>query len=216
MNIRICTFLVAFFLAGCQSFPDKLQLDDTNQLVTYEDASSKAEQVKGKMVRWGGVIAKVENKADSTVFEMVYYPLNGYGRPISGEESIGRFRIRVNGFMDPMVYQVGRLMTFTAQLNGLETGLVGEHEYVFPTADVSAYYLWKNVQRVSVSGVHIWPHQFGYGYGGLYQNWYYPRHYRRNVIIRGSSSSNSNRVKSIRPSGATHYPKPVNTKRTER
>ena len=213
MNIRICTFLVALFLVGCQSFPDKLHLDDTNPLVTYEDASSRAEQVKGKVLRWGGAIAKVENKPDSTVFEMVYYPLNGYGRPNSGEESMGRFRIHVKGFMDPMVYQLGRLMTFTAELNGLETGLVGEHEYVFPTANVKAYYLWKNVQRINVSAVHALPYQ--YWYGG-FQNWYYPRHYNRNVIIRNSSGNNNHRVKSTRPSGATNYPKPVNTKRTER
>lgn len=206
MNIRLSTLLVALLMAGCSTFPDKLQLEDTTQLVIYEDASSKAEQVKGKMLRWGGAIAKVENKPDSTVFEMVYYPLNGYGRPISGEESMGRYRIHVNGFMDPMVYQVGRLMTFTAELNGLEKGLVGEHEYVFPTANVEAYYLWKNVQRIDISGVHIWPHQYWYGH--------YPRPYRRGLYIRGSSSSHGN--KSPRPSGVTTYPKPLKTQREEK
>jgi outer membrane lipoprotein len=213
MNIRICTILIALFLVGCSTFPDKLQLDDTTQLISYEDAASKAEQVKDKMLRWGGAIAKVENKPDYTVFEMVYYPLNSYGRPVSGEESMGRFRVRVNGFMDPMVYQVGRLMTFTALLNGLEKGLVGEHEYVFPTASVEAYYLWKNVQRIDVSGVQLWPYHY---WNSGFQNWNYPRHYRRNVIIRGSGVNNGNKVKSSRPSGATSYPKPVNTKRIER
>ena len=213
MNIRLCTLLAALFLAGCSSFPDKLQVDDTTQLVIYEDAASKAEQVKGKMIRWGGAIAKVENKPDSTVFEMDYYQLNGYGRPIAGEESMGRYRIHVKGFMDPMVYQVGRLMTFTAQLNGLEEGMVGEHKYIFPTADVSAYYLWKNAQRIDIGRVHVWP----------YQHWYinHPRPYHRGVIIRGSVGTNgSNSTRSsgnaTRPSGVINYPKPVNTKRTER
>ena len=59
MNIRICTLLVAMFLVGCSTFPDKLQVDDSNQLVTYEDAASKAEQVKGKILRWGGVLSDV-------------------------------------------------------------------------------------------------------------------------------------------------------------
>ena len=213
MNIRMCTLLGALLLAGCSSFPDKLHLEDTTQLVIYEDAASKAEEVKGKMLRWGGAIAKVENKPDSTIFEMVYYPLNGHGRPISGEESMGRFRIRVNGFMDPMVYQVGRLMTFTGELNGLEKGLVGEHEYVFPAADVKAYYLWRDVQRINVTGVHAWPNQ--YWYGG-FQNWYYPRHYRRNLIIHGSHVNSSQGAKSAPSSGAKNFSKPVNTKRIER
>jgi outer membrane lipoprotein len=212
MNNRIYTLLVALFLVGCSTFPDKLQLDGNTQLITYEDAASKAEQVKGGMLRWGGTIAKVENKPDSTIFEMVYYPLNGYGKPISGDDSTGRFRISVNGFMDPMVYEVGRLMTFTAQLDGLETGLVGEHEYVFPTATVDAYYLWKNVQRVNVSGVYAFPHQY---YNSGFSSWYYPRHYRRNVFIRGSTGNNRS-IKSTRASSATDYQRPVSTKRVER
>ena len=126
---------------------------------------------------------------------------------------MGRFRVRVNGFMDPMVYQVGRLMTFTAQLNGLEKGLVGEHEYVFPTASVEDYYLWKNVQRIDVSRVQLWPYHY---WNSGFQNWNYPRHYRRNVMIRRSGVNNGHNVKSPRPSGATNYPKPVNTKRIER
>jgi outer membrane lipoprotein len=208
MNIRICTLLAALFLSGCSTFPDKLRLDDTSQLITYEDAASNAERVKGKMLRWGGAIAKVENKPDSTVFEMVYYPLNGYGRPVSSKESIGRYRIIVNGFMDPMVYQVGRLMTFTGQLSGLEKGLVGEHEYVFPTATVEAYYLWENVQRVNVSGVQVWPSRYWYGH--------YPRPYHRSLIIRSSSGNNHHRVQSTRPNGVKNYSKPINIKKTEK
>lgn len=49
MNIRICTLLAAVFLFGCSNFPDKLQVDDTTQLITYEDAASKAEQVLGDL-----------------------------------------------------------------------------------------------------------------------------------------------------------------------
>lgn len=204
MNIRIYALLGTLLLAGCATFPEKLQLEDTTQLVIYEDAASKAEEVKGKMLRWGGAIAKVENKPETTVFEMVYYPLTSYGRPIASEESMGRFRVHVNGFMDPMVYQVGRLMTFTAKLNGLEKGLVGEHEYVFPTANVEAYYLWKNVQRIDISSVHVWPHEYWYGF--------YPRRYNRSLIIRSSnrnSGSSSNKGNSSRPSGAATLPKPV-------
>jgi outer membrane lipoprotein len=204
MNIRISTLLVALFLAGCSTFPNKLSVEDESVLVSYEDASSKGEQVKGGIVRWGGAIAKVENKPDFTVFEMVYYPLSSYGRPVSADESMGRFRIRVNGFMDPMVYQVGRLMTFTAELNDLESGLVGEHEYVFPTATSKSYYLWKNVQRVDVSGVYLWNQG--------YWNGYYPRPYRRSLFISGSINSSNRKGSSPRP---VSYPKPVNTKRME-
>lgn len=208
MMNRIAVLLGALLLAGCATFPDKIQVEDPSVLVSYEDASAQSEQVKGKTLRWGGAIAKVENKPDSTVFEMVYYPLNSYGRPVSADESMGRFRIHVNGFMDPMVYQVGRLMTFTGELNGLENGLVGEHDYVFPTAISKAYYLWKDVQRVNVTGVHLWHQDYWFGH--------YPRPYNRRFFIRASGNRSGSKVKSTRPAGVTNYPKPVKTKRSDK
>ncbi|MEP2653145.1 MAG: Slp family lipoprotein [Paraglaciecola sp.] len=200
MNIRVSVLLLAMFVTGCASFPEALQMEDDSQLVSYQDAASKAEQVKGRTIRWGGAIAKIENKSESTVLEMVHYPLTAYGKPISRDESIGRYRITINGFMDPMVYQVGRLMTFTAELNGLEEGLVGEHNYVFPSATALQHHLWKNIQRVNISSVSIWPHGFGFGYG------YHSRGFHNRVILRGSTNTNK---KGVRPSGATTLPKPV-------
>jgi outer membrane lipoprotein len=197
MYIKVSMLLVAFWLGGCSTIPENLQVTDGTNLVSYQDAASKAEQVKGQTARWGGVIAKVENKADSTMLEMVYYPLRSYGRPISGDESMGRFRVYVNGFMDPMIYQKGRSMTFTGELTGLEDGLVGEHKYVFPSMSSSAYHLWKNVQNVDVTRIHVWPYDYWHGW--------YPRPYHRRLIIRGSSSSHSGKASS---SGSTK-PKPI-------
>jgi outer membrane lipoprotein len=208
MVIRLSMLLGALLLAGCSTFPDKIKVADTNALVSYEDASSQAEQVKGKMVRWGGAIAKVENKAESTVFEMVYYPLNGYGRPVSDDESMGRFRMTVNGFMDPMVYKVGRLMTFTGELGELQKGSVGEHAYVFPSAQVKGYYLWKNVQRIDVSAVSLWHQDYWHGY--------YPRPYHRRYFIRATNNTSRQDNGVTRPAGITTYPKPVSTQRAEK
>jgi outer membrane lipoprotein len=208
MFIRVSLLLTTIMLAGCSTFPEKLQVEDTSQLVSYQDAASKAEQVKGQTIRWGGAIAKVVNKAESTVLELVYYPLTGYGKPISGDESMGRFRIHVNGFMDPMVYRVGRLMSFTAQLTDLEEGLVGEHKYIYPTANVKAYHLWKNIQRIDINRVHVWPSSYWYGH--------YPRPYHRGFIIRGSVGNSSHKVNNSRPSGATTLPKPVRVRQDRR
>ena len=206
MNIRVCTLLSALLLAGCSTFPDKLKLEDNVQLASYQQATSNAEQVKGKLLRWGGAIAKVENKPNKTIFEMVHYPINNFGKPNSQAESTGRFRVEVEGFMDPMVYQIGRLMTFTGELNGLEKGLVGEHEYTYPVANVKGYHLWKNVQRIDINSFHAWP----------YQHWYYPRHYRRNVMIRNTNRSASQRGKVLRPQRVTNYSKPIKTRREEK
>ena len=195
---RAFMLLVALWLTGCSTIPEQLEVADGTNLLSYQDAASKSDQVLGHTVRWGGVIANIKNMPEMTMLEMVYFPLRAYGRPVAGDESIGRFRVFVSGFMDPMVYKVGRSLTFTGQFTGLQEGLVGEHKYVFPTVQSTAYHLWQEIQRVDISGVHIWPYDFwhhGYGFG---------RPYRSRIIIRGSSSKN------YAPSGGTTLPKPVN------
>jgi outer membrane lipoprotein len=192
---RAIMLLVILWLTGCSNIPEQIQLAEDTNLLSYQDAASKSELVSGQTARWGGVIAKIENKPEMTVIEMVYYPLKSYGRPVSRDESIGRFRVYVNGFMDPMVYNVVLSVTFTGEFSGLEEGLVGEHKYVFPTIQSSGYHLWQQIQRVDISGIHMWP--YDYWHRG------YPRPYHRRIIIHGSSTNN------FAPKGGTTLPKPV-------
>ncbi|NCP64423.1 MAG: Slp/YeaY family lipoprotein [Paraglaciecola sp.] len=198
MNKKFAVIILTMLAVGCSTIPDKIEVPEGTALVSYETAASQADTVKGQTARWGGVIAKVENKAESTLLEVVYYPLRSYGRPVSADESIGRFRVYVQGFMDPMVYKVGRSMTFTGEFVGIEEGLVGEHKYMFPTLQSSAYYLWKEVSEVDISSVHVWPYDYWYGW--------YPRPYYRGVYIRGSHHAPL-------PSGSSTKPKPVKVER---
>ena len=199
MYKQISMFFIVLLVSGCATVPEKIQFPEGTQLVSYESAASQAESNKGKKARWGGVIAKIENKAEQTVLEVVFYPLKSNGRPVSGDESIGRFRAYVGGFMDPMVYKVGRTMTFAGDFSGLEDGLVGEHKYVFPTLQASSYYLWQDIQQVDVTSVHVWPYDYWYGM--------YPRPYYRGIYIRSPGRS--------LPAGAATKPQPVKVERSK-
>jgi outer membrane lipoprotein len=203
MYIKISMLLAALWLSACSTLPENIQLPADTNMVSYQQAASQSEQRVGQIVRWGGVIAKIENQADATMLEVVYYPLKSYGKPVSGDESIGRFRVYVKGFMDPMVYQQGRSMTFTGELKGVEEGLVGEQKYVFPTIESSAYHLWQKVQRVDVIGIHMWPHS--------YWNNGFARPFHHRVIIRNSHSPHQ--AKSNQ--GPTTKPRPVSRPATE-
>ena len=116
--------------------------------------------------------------------EVVHFPLRSYGRPSTKGQSIGRFRVYVNGFLDPVVYEQGKAVTFVGEARGVENGSVGELEYVFPVMDATGYYLWKDIQQVDVSMIYMGPHWgYGYGYG-------FPYHTRHRVYIRSENSSN--------------------------
>ena len=175
-------------LSGCASFPEPVQLPPESPTVTYEQAAMDIEGNKGMLAQWGGVIASIENQSEKTLLEVVYHPLRNYGRPLLNKESVGRFRVYVNGFLDPMVYQRGRTVTFSGTLIGLEEGLVGEHNYFYPTLEAKGYYLWEDVERIEVSTFSVWPMHIRGGwrypwYGRWYGDWH-PYSLNRTIIRR--------------------------------
>ncbi|MDO6839765.1 Slp family lipoprotein [Paraglaciecola chathamensis] len=188
MYTKIGFLFVTMWLAGCSTLPEQIQLPEQTNLITYQEAASKSKDVLGQKARWGGVIARVENKPNDTLIEMVYYPLRSYGRPLQSDESIGRFRVYVNGFLDPMVYKKGRTMTFTGDFVRLEKGMVGEHEYVFPTLASSGYYLWKEIQQVDVNMISVWPYDY-WRYG------WYNRPFHNRLFIRNTHRTRSSPAK---------------------
>ncbi|GGD63788.1 Slp family lipoprotein [Lacimicrobium alkaliphilum] len=215
---RLLIVAMVLGMAGCSTIPEPIQLEDESNLLSYQQVSASPEQTRGAKVRWGGVIARVDNLKQNTRLEVLSYPLKSYGRPITSDDSAGRFRVYIDGFVDPMVYKAGRLLTVIGEAGGSESGSVGEHEYVFPVVNASGYHMWKNIDRVSVSG-------FGVGMGtwpGYYSSWYgwhlWPYHQR--VIIRSKNSKgnivpSSGSVNNSRPK-ANRSPSPARAQRPAR
>lgn len=200
MNFKAFFGTAVLLLSGCAVVPDAIQVADEAQLINYQQAAAAPVASQDKTARWGGVIAEIENLPDATLLEMVHYPLRAYGKPLVSDESIGRFRVYVDGFLDPMVYEKGRSITFTGKVLGTEEGLVGEHNYVFPTLKADGYHLWRNVQQIDVTTLHVWPYYRHHGYG-----WPYGGYYRHRVILRdghkrGTSSAPVNDKPSRPPS----------------
>ena len=193
MFARISFLLFVALLSGCAAIPESIQVADEAQLIPYQQAAAEPDKSKNRKVRWGGVIAKIENLPDKTKLELVHYPLRSYGRPLVGDQSVGRFRVYVDGFLDPMVYEQGRAITFTGTVMDTEEGAVGEHQYLFPTLNAEGYHLWKDIQRVEIT-THTWPYNHWYGYYGYRM---FPVHQR--VIIKSSGNRRTNSTGSQNP-----------------
>lgn len=100
----------------------------------------------GARVRWGGVIANIENKKDETWLEIVERDLDRRGRPRGNDRSTGRFLARVPGFLEPTSYAQGRLVTVSGALEPNQTRRIGEHDYTFAVVAVHEHYLWPKQQ----------------------------------------------------------------------
>ncbi len=119
----------------------------------------------GSAVRWGGVISKVENRADQTWVEIVRHKLRHNGKPGTDGNSDGRFIASFTGFVDPLVYQVDRPLTVVGVIDGNIKRPIGAYDYTFPIVKVGGSYLWKAVTEVRV------PYYPG-------PQWYYGFHFK--------------------------------------
>ncbi len=196
--------VIALLLAGCSSMPSHLELPKGASLITYDDVVATPEQHQGKLTRWGGIIADVQNTNAGTWFEVLYYPLTSSGRPSVGPRSRGRFKAYFNSFMDPMEFEVGRAITFTGRIKASESGKVGEADYRFPVLAAKDFQLWKDRSVVDVTTIHFggyWGHHW-YGWHGSAM---FPV-YRRTVVHYDKSPGFNNQSRSSK-SKATPAPK---------
>jgi len=157
--------VVLMLLSACTSLsPDKDAVPGEAETVNVataqqdpglpllQDASLDSLPMHGEghqVVRWGGSIVRVENLADQqTLLEIVSRPLRRNGRPVHNDRTYGRFLARVPEFLDPVIVEDGRDITFVGSLVARQQGNVGRAEYVFPVLDAQTYTYWKKPVEV--------------------------------------------------------------------
>jgi outer membrane lipoprotein len=179
--IFVC--LLGSLFIGCANIPASLVVSEETPLTNFTNVRANADSEVGKIARWGGVIAKVENNADNTMLEVVHFPLTSSTRPKKKDQTQGRFRLYFSGLLDPIIYKEGRSITVLGEITPTESGKIGEHEYNYPVLKASYVHLWKDIQRVDIRVSHN-PHWYSPSY------WHYPApYYPRTVVVHKRSPS---------------------------
>lgn len=112
---RLFLVLVAAFgLSACSSLPEELNAS-TEQVVTDYKAFAESQGELTNDVRLGGIIAKVDNFKDKTRLEIVNLPINKSGKPDIDQEPTGRFAVYFDGYLEPVAFSQGRLVTIVAK-----------------------------------------------------------------------------------------------------
>jgi outer membrane lipoprotein len=163
-------------MTACNTVPQTIQ--GNYQPLSVQEARALKDS---PMVRWGGIIAKVENQNNQSVIEIVAKPLNASARPEDVDASGGRFLAIIPDFIDPVVYEKGREITVVGQLSDMIEGKVGEMNYLYPVVRVTGHYLWK--KRPLVKEVHYWGATYWPAFPHSY--YHYP-HWRYFPINKGS------------------------------
>ncbi|WP_297481374.1 Slp family lipoprotein [uncultured Photobacterium sp.] len=143
---------ILVFMVGCANLPATLITKSKDPITDLMVILQHPQASQGKDVRLGGVIASIRNEQQQTRIEIVAMPLTTDGRPILHTQPQGRFIAYVDGFLEPIEYAKGRLLTIAGQFSGDELGKIGQHPYIFPVVQVSGKQLWKVQQQVLLNG----------------------------------------------------------------
>ncbi|CAB4242636.1 Starvation-inducible outer membrane lipoprotein [Methylacidimicrobium sp. AP8] len=98
---------------------------------------------RGRLVILGGKIVQIQNRKNSTVLEIVQRPLGGDQRPLSTNQSGGRFLAVTAKFLDPSIYKRGREVTVAGRVSGVQPGTIGKRSYSYPVISISQIHLWQ-------------------------------------------------------------------------
>ncbi|KHT63025.1 starvation-inducible protein [Photobacterium gaetbulicola] len=145
---KLIVGLLAATMIGCAAVPESLRTDSENPITDVTALSDPAGQELGLAVRLGGVIAAVDNGEHQTRLEIVAMPIGRDAKPKLGSKTQRRFVAYVDGFLEPMEYHPGRLISVAGQVGGEEEGRVGEYLYRFPVVAASGTQLWQVKQEV--------------------------------------------------------------------
>ncbi|MCG7495808.1 Slp family lipoprotein [Vibrio sp. Of7-15] len=152
MKPLIIATLSLFILSACSSLPTGLQSRAENPIVDYQDLASgvRADESVVFDVRLGGVIASIDNMADKTRIEIVNLPLTSSGKPDIKQEPNDRFIAYVDGFLEPVSYAEGRLITVVGTSAGYENNKVGEYSSTVPVIEAYGHQLWRVEETVII------------------------------------------------------------------
>lgn len=155
---RVTAASLAGLLAACSTSPFEPEAADVASLGPG-DALSAPERT-GAEVIWGGRVVGITNAAGYTEIEMLALPLDRSDRPRDRAEGGVRFVIRHPGFLEPMNYAPGRLVTALGRFSGIEPRSVGEFDIDQPVLESRRIELWPDDDSRRDSGLN-----FGIGVG---------------------------------------------------
>lgn len=120
----------------------------------------------GKVVSWGGQVIETRNLETFTELEILGYPLDPCGRPVTQGQPLGRFLVRHHGYLEPMDYRAGRQVTVTGRITEVTEGQVGDTRLRFPILQESVIRLWPQQQTPGALSARPTRPLFSIGIGG--------------------------------------------------
>ncbi|HAD04193.1 MAG: hypothetical protein A2091_09510 [Desulfuromonadales bacterium GWD2_61_12] len=159
--------LLLLLLTACSHVIGRPSLDAVTPDLVLAAVKADPAAHAGQILLLGGVILDNAPGANLSTLEIYSWRLDRYGEPVAVDEAAGRFLATSERFLDPALYQPGRLVTLTARVDGHELRPLGELTYDYPLLRIVELYLWRN------------PYPYRSGYLSPWYYYYGPTWYQR-------------------------------------
>lgn len=164
-------------LQGCSNLPVQIENPPAIDL-KYREVNEAFNRHINMPVRWGGTIIEVENEENATRIQILYYPLDGSGRPQPDKPNEGRFIVESLKFLDPAVYRKDSKITVFGLLNRQTERKIGNKTLKLPVITIQTLYLWPELKYDPYQNTYP-PYYWGgyypfgyYRYGPYFYPWY--------------------------------------------
>jgi outer membrane lipoprotein len=161
--MRTLSLILALLISGilgCTRPISKQSMALVDHTITFSALRTEPEKHVGQYVLLGGVIARVTNSQQGSELEVVQSELESRERPGDTTSSQGRFLIRTDSFLDPVIYRIGLPVTVVGIFKGLERRPLLQMEYSYPLLVMQEIHLWQPERERSSPNFH-----FGIGIG---------------------------------------------------
>ncbi len=138
--------LLAGSMAGGCATNQEVCVKPVGQLDLTPSEVATSARGTGQVVSWGGQVVETRNRRSDTELEIIGYPLDDCGRPVTQAQPQGRFLVRHSGYLEPQDYRPGRQVTATGRITEMTDEQVGEAHRRFPILGESTIRLWPDQQ----------------------------------------------------------------------
>jgi outer membrane lipoprotein len=134
--------LVLFLISGCAYPISKEWRKEAKKDLTFLTVIQNPDAYVGDIVIWGGLIIKTLNPPDGAELLVLENPLESNEFPDT-KTTYGQFIAKSSTFLDPVIYQRGRMVTVAGEIIGKRVEPLGVMKYTYPLIRIKQLYLWE-------------------------------------------------------------------------
>ena len=108
----------------------------------FDQFRSDAGDLIGETVMFGGRIIEIHNRDGVSELTVLQLPLDRRQRPRAGDQSMGRFLLVTDQFLDPVLYTNGVLVTAVGRLTAVESRQIDQMAYAYPKIEATEIKRW--------------------------------------------------------------------------